>query len=324
MSPATDFPAPTIGEIRAAQARLRPLLPQTPLLQVPALDAALGCQAFLKCENRQETGAFKLRGASNAVVRLRESGDGRDVATHSSGNHGAALSLAARRDGRQALVVMPENSVPAKIEAVRRHGGQVILCAPGQASREQGLADLVAKGYVPIPPYEHPDVIAGQGTVALEIFEQAGDLDALVTPLGGGGLLAGCAIAARAVRPEMSIYGAEPEGAADGRASLHSGQRVTHWRPETMADGLRAIIGGVNFSIIRGHVDDILLASEADIVEAMRLVYETTGMVIEPSSAVAVAAVKNHPELFAGRKVAIVVTGGNVDLALFPWLDAGA
>jgi threonine dehydratase len=322
MSVMTDFPAPGISELRAALERIRPLLPPSPLLQSAALDAALGCQALLKCENRQHTGAFKLRGATNAIARLRESGVQADVATHSSGNHGAALALAAQRDGRRAVVVMPKNCVPAKIRAVRQFGGEVILCAPNQAARELGLSELVAQGYWPIPPYEHPDIIAGQGTIVFELLEQAADLDALVTPLGGGGLLAGCAIAARALRPSMAVYGAEPEGAADGEASLRAGQRVSQWQPDTVADGLRALIGGVNFAIIREHVDDILLCTETQIVEAMRLVFETTGMAIEPSSAVAVAVVRSHPERFQDRRIALVITGGNVDLERFPWLEA--
>lgn len=323
MNVSTTFAPPTIHDVLAARQRLRAVLPATPLVHEPALDTALGCTLFLKCENRQETGAFKLRGATNAIARLREAGIATDVATHSSGNHGAALALAARRDGRRAFVVMPENSVPAKIEAVRRFGGEVILCEASQQAREQGLAELVAQGLVPIPPYEHPDIIAGQGTVALDIFEEEPGLDALVTPLGGGGLLAGCIVAATAVSPLTRVFGAEPEGAADGHASLRDGKRVSHWQPETVADGLRAVIGGVNFDIIRAHVAGILLVSEAEIVEAMRLVFTTTGMAIEPSSAVTVAAVRRHPRQFAGKRVAAVITGGNVDLDLFPWL-AGA
>lgn len=322
MDSTTTFPAPVLADVRDALRRIRDALPASPLLHRAELDAALGCTAFLKCENRQQTGAFKLRGASNAIARLREAGDERDVATHSSGNHGAALALAAHRDGRRAFVVMPDNSVPAKIEAVRRFGGEVILCPPGQAAREAGLEELVRRGMVPIPPYEHPDVIAGQGTVALEILDELQDLDALVTPLGGGGLLAGCAIAMAGLDPSIAVYGAEPEGAADGHASLAQGRRVTSWQPETIADGLRAVIGGVNFDVIRRHVRGILLVSEDEIVAAMRLVLDTTGMAIEPSSAVAVAAVKRHPEIFSGRRVAIVITGGNVDLERFPWLAA--
>lgn len=311
---------PTFADVLAARERLRSLIERTPVVRDTALDPVLGCRAFLKCENRQPTGAFKLRGASNAVAALRAAGDARDVATHSSGNHGAALALAARRDGRQAWVVMPRNSVSTKIEAVRRHGGKVVLCEPGQGPREAGLAELVGRGLVPIPPYEHPQVIAGQGTAAMELLEEVPDLDQLVMPLGGGGLLAGCLLAAESLAPDCAVFGVEPEGAADGHASLKQGRRVDSWNPDTMADGLRAVIGTLNFDLIQGAVRDILLVSEAEIEAAMRLVLEATGMLIEPSSAVAVAAVRRHRERFEGGRTGIILTGGNVDRRQFSWL----
>jgi len=284
----------------------------------------LGCEVWLKCENLQTTGSFKLRGASNAVRRLREQGILEDVATHSSGNHGAALALAAQRDHRRAYVVIPEDAVPAKIEAVRRYGGEAVLCRPGQAAREQGLCELVAQGLVPVPPYDHPDIIAGQGTAAMELLEEVAALDTLLTPLGGGGLLSGSAIAARAMRPSLRVFGAEPAGAADAHESLRRGERVRHWQPETLADGLRAIVGELNFAIIRTTVDEVLLVSEPAIVEAMRLIRRTVGMSIEPSSAAAIAALVEHPGRFAGSRTGVIVTGGNVDRARFPWLDGAA
>lgn len=316
----TELLAPEFANLQMTARRIAGLITHTPVLHDPGLDKDLGCQAWLKCENFQETGSFKLRGASNAIARLSEAGDRRDVATHSSGNHGAALALAARRDGRKAHVVMPRNSVRAKLEAVRTLGAQVTLCEPNLDAREEGLALLVAQDRIPIPPYEHPDIIAGQGTAAMELIEFMGDIDILIAPIGGGGLLAGCAIAARALRPGITIFGAEPAGAADAHESFCRGERVSHWQPNTIADGLRAVLGGLNFRIIRERVDDILLVDETDIVEAMRLVRRQVGMTIEPSSAVAIAAIRQHPDLFRDARVGVVITGGNVDLAQFPWL----
>lgn len=319
MQPGVDFRA-----IQAAAGRIEGLVSRTAVVNEPRLDAALGCTVWLKCDHQQATGAFKLRGASNAVARLQELGRNGDVATHSSGNHGAALAFAARRAGRKAHVVMPENSVPGKMAAVRNCGGEVILCTPSQAAREQGLARLVEQGLHPVPPYDHPDIIAGQGTAALELLQDQPGLDILMTPLGGGGLLAGCALAARALNPGIEVVGAEPEGAADGEASFRAGERVRHWQPDTIADGLRGLIGVSNFALISTHVDDILLADEAGIITAMRLVFETTGMAIEPSAAVPIAVVLAHHQRFAGRRLGIILTGANYDPDLFPWLPRPA
>lgn len=315
-----DLHLPDFDDIEAARERIRGRVEHTPVARNGELDRALGCQALLKCEQLQPTGAFKLRGATNAVARLRELGDDRDVATHSSGNHGAALARAARADGRRAFVVMPRNSVPGKIDAVRANGGEVVLCEPGQMPRERGLASLVADGRVPVPPYDHPDIIAGQGTAALELMEAEGPIDVLVTPVGGGGLLAGSAIASRSLCADARVFGAEPSGAADTHASFRAGERVGEWQPDTVADGLRALVGVSNFAVIRDRVDDILLADDEAIVDAMRLVHRTTGMKIEPSAAVALAVIRQHPASFDGRKVGVIVSGGNYDPALFPWL----
>lgn len=314
---------PDIQELEAARNRIRGLVDITPVRRSDALDAALGCQAWLKCENLQPTGAFKVRGASNAVARLRESGDLGDVATHSSGNHGAALARAARLDGRRAHVVMPSNAVPAKIASVKAEDGIVVTCEPGQAPREAGLAALVAAGLTPIPPYDHPDIIAGQGTTALEFFEQVGGLDCMIAPLGGGGLMAGTAIATRARRPGTRVIAAEPAGAADAHASYEAGSRVEAWSPDTVADGLRALVGVSNFDIIRRDVDAILLADDEAIVDAMRLVFDTTGLKIEPSAAVPIAVIRGDPKSFTGQHVGVIISGGNYDPALFPWLEDG-
>lgn len=316
----TPFTLPELGDIRQAHRRIETQVLRTPVERSPELEQRLGCRLWLKCEHLQPTGAFKLRGAANAVACLEERGIAGDVATHSSGNHGAALAWAARAAGRLAHVVMPENAVPAKIDAVRRFGGKVILCPPGQEPREAGLAELVSHGCIPVPPYDHPDIIAGQGTAALELLDAAPELDVLVTPLGGGGLLAGCAIAAQGVRPEIELIGAEPAGAADTATSLELGARVTAWEPDTVADGLRALVGVSNFAVIERRVRAVLLADDDAIIAAMRLALETAGLRLEPSAAVALAVIQQHPEVFEDRRVGVVLTGSNIDFERFPWL----
>jgi len=315
-----DMNLPDFRDVREAASRIEHLIERTPVLSFSALDHALGCSVFLKCDHLQPTGAFKLRGASNAIAVLRERGIVDDVATHSSGNHGAALAWAARADGRRAFVVMPRNSVPAKIDKVREFGGEVVLCEPGQLPREQGLNELVASGQHPVPPYDHEDIIAGQGTAALELFQESPLLDDLVVPLGGGGLLAGCALAATGQDRPIRVYGAEPAGAADAAASFERGERVESWKPDTIADGLRAVIGIKNFAIIKNQVEGILLADDEAIEGAMRLALDQAGLRIEPSAAVALAVIWNNPERFAGRKVGVILTGANIDLERYPWL----
>jgi threonine dehydratase len=315
---------PELEDIRQAHRRIEKQVVRTPVERSPELERRLGCHLWLKCDHLQPTGAFKLRGASNALACLEERGIVGDVATHSSGNHGAALAWAARAAGRRAHVVMPENAVRAKIDAVRRFGGEVVLCPPGQAPREAGLAKLVSQGCIPVPPYDHPDIIAGQGTAALELLETAPELDVLVTPLGGGGLLAGCAIAAQGIKPGMEIIGAEPAGAADAATSLERGARVTEWEPDTVADGLRALVGVSNFAVIKARVRAVLLADDDAIIAAMRLARETAGLRLEPSAAVALAVIQQHPEVFEGRRVGVVLTGGNIDFERFPWLKPEA
>jgi threonine dehydratase len=312
---------PDFSELLTAHERIQDQVTRTAVINHPGMDAALHCSAWLKCENQQRTGAFKLRGASYAVARLRDAGIDSDVATHSSGNHGAALALAARNDGRTAHVVMPSNAVPTKIAAVRNNGGKVVLCEPGQAPRERGLQQLVNNGLVPIPPYDHTHVMAGQGTAAIELIEDAVEIDHLIAPVGGGTLLAGSAIAAQAMCPGVVVHGAEPAGAADTHASLRAGVAVESWEPETIADGLRAIIGPMGFEVIRDRVQDVLLVSEAEIEQAMQLVLEQLDMLIEPSSAVAIAAVRSNPDIFAGSRVGIIISGGNIDPSLFDWLE---
>ena len=303
---------PTIEDIFAAQQRIEGKIRKTPVISEPVVNEILGCQLWLKCENLQRTGAFKFRGASNAIARLSELGVDGDVATHSSGNHGAALALAASNHGRQSWIVMPDNSVKTKVEAVERNGGNIVFCKPDQQARENGLAELVAKNCIPIPPYDHADIICGQGTAVAELLEQCTDPDIVLVPVGGGGLISGSAIAAKAMLPCVTVIGAEPAGAADTAFSLEQGKRVEEYPIDTIADGLRAIVGVLNFDIIQSKVDKVLTVSESGIRDSMALIWRHFRMVIEPSSATVIAAISEHPEVFANQKVAAVISGGNV------------
>jgi threonine dehydratase len=315
---AADARLPQFEDVLAARRRIGNMIRNTPVLNDPGLDRQLGCILYCKCENLQATGAFKARGALNAVRCLREAGNTRDVATHSSGNHGAALAYAAHHDGRKAHVVMPENAVEAKVRNVRRHHGEVVFCAATQEAREAGLAELVGRGLVPVHPYDDPDIISGQGTAALELLETQPDLEILVAPVGGGGLISGTAIAARNLHPDIRILGAEPAGAADTAASLRRGHRVSSWQPDTIADGLRAIVGELTFRIIAERVNAVLTVSEAGIIEGMQMVRHFLGMRIEPSSATVIAAIREHPGEFSGQRVGVIFSGGNVAADCFP------
>lgn len=301
---------PDISDIHLARARIHDRTRATPVLNDPGLDRELGCKLFCKCENLQRTGSFKFRGASNAVLRLREERIEGEVATHSSGNHGAALALAARLDGRKAHIVMPRDSVSMKVDSVRRYGGTVHFCDPSHESREQELEKLLVEGVVPVHPYDHPDIIAGQGTAALELLQTEPTLEQIITPLGGGGLVSGTAIAA--LSSGVQVFAVEPEGAADTVASLEQGERVESWKPDTIADGLRALVGVRNFAVISTRVRQVLTVSDDDICRAMSLFWKEMRMTIEPSSATVIAAVGNHPEVFRGKKVGAIISGGNI------------
>ena len=310
---------PDISDIILAKQRIDGEIRTTPVLSSPQLNEDLGCELWLKCENLQHTGAFKFRGASNAIALLDEEGRAGDVATHSSGNHGAALALAAATRGRRAWIVMPENSVATKVKAVRRNGGEIVFCATNQQAREEGLAKLIAKGCIPIPPYDHAHIICGQGTTLIEMAEQIPGLEIVLAPVGGGGLISGSAIAARALIPNVKVLGAEPEGAADTALSLSRGKRVDHFPVDTIADGLRAIVGVLNFEIIHDNVEKVLTVSEEGIVEAMALVWLHFRMLIEPSSATVIAAILASPEDFSGCRVGAIISGGNVDIENLPF-----
>lgn len=311
-----DYEIPDIADIHLAHARIREWIRDTPVLNDPQLDEAVGCKLFCKCENLQRTGAFKLRGASNAIARLREDGVTGDVATHSSGNHGAALALAASLDGRTAHVVMPEDSSRIKIDAVRGYGGKVLFCEPGDRSRADALDQLVQQGKIPVHPYDNSDIISGQGTAALELKHETPSLEQIITPVGGGGLISGTAVASRAWG--VSVFGVEPDGAADTVASLNQGSIIDSFTPDTIADGLRAIVGERNFRVIQSDVQQVLTVSDDDIRSAMDLFWRKTRLLIEPSSATVIAAIMNHPEIFAGRQVGAIISGGNIHPA--QWL----
>ena len=309
-----------LAAVRAAHARIRPHVHRTPMLTSRSLDAAAGSKLFFKCENLQKVGAFKARGACNAVFSLDDAEARRGVVTHSSGNHGAAVAWAAARRGIPAWVVMPENSAEIKKAAVKGLGATVRFCAPTLEARDTTCAAVQAEtGAVLVHPYDDWRVIAGQGTAALELLEEVPDLDAIITPVGGGGLLSGTAIASRAINPSIHVYGAEPAGADDAWRSLQSGRIVPQTDPHTIADGLRSSLGVKTFAVLSTLVDGIGTTSEEAIVRAMRLTWDKLKLVIEPSSAVPLAALLERKLRVAGLRVGIIISGGNVDLDRLPW-----
>ncbi len=311
---------PTLADIRAAHARIRDKISRTPVLTSSTLDALCGGRLFFKCENFQKIGAFKARGATNAVFSLTDAEAARGVATHSSGNHGAALARAARLRGIVAHIVMPENTAKSKIESVRRQGGQITFCAANATAREATVARVVAEtGAVLIHPFNDHRVIAGQGTAVIELLEEVPDLDLVIAPVGGGGLLSGTAIAAKGLRPGIRVIAAEPEAADDAARSFRSGKIEPQEKTTTIADGLRTSLGDKTFPIIHGQVDDIVTVSEAGIIAAMRQMWEVLKIIVEPSGAVPYAALRENKIPVAGKRVGLIISGGNLDLDRLPW-----
>jgi threonine dehydratase len=309
-----DSTLPTYADVLAAAARIAPHAHVTPVLRSRSLDALAGAALLFKCENFQRAGAFKFRGACNAVWALDEAAAARGVVTHSSGNHGAALALAARDRGIPAHVVVPEGAVASKVAAIQAYGAVLHRCPPTLAARDAMAAQVqLATGANLVHPYTHPHVIAGQGTAAMELIAEAGPLDILVTPVGGGGLVSGTALAASGARSSVAVLGAEPEGAADAFESLRQQRHVTDIVPDTLSDGLRATVGAVNLALMTRHGVQVLLVSDAETLAAMRLAWERLKVVIEPSCATVLAAVLRYPALFSGKRVGLVLTGGNVD-----------
>ncbi len=312
----------TLETVREAAGRIRPFAHRTPVQTCATISGLAGCELFFKCELFQKVGAFKFRGACNAVFKLTDAEAARGVVTQSSGNHAQALALAAKLRGIAAHIVMPTDTAAAKVNAVRAYGARVIHCEPTLKSREE-TADRVARetGGIYVPPYNHPDVIAGQGTVALEFLDQVPDLDAIVAPVGGGGLISGLCVAGKSVRPELRVFAGEPAGANDAFRSKQAGRLIPQAAPQTIADGLRTSLGELTWPFVRDGVERVISVQESEIGQAMRLMWERAKLMVEPSSAVAVAAVltEEFKSLSGLKRVGIVLTGGNADLDQLPW-----
>lgn len=317
---------PTYEDVEAAHERIRPHIHRTPVLTSRFLNEKAGCEMFFKCENFQKAGAFKVRGATNAVFGLSDAAAARGVATHSSGNHALSLSYAAGRRGIPCHVVMPRTAPEAKKDAVRGYGGEITECEPSTSSREAVFAEVQeATGADFVHPYNDPRVIAGQATCSREMLEQVaemdgGTLDAFIAPIGGGGMVSGSCLTLSTLAPDVEIYAAEPEQADDAMRSLKAGHIIADDAPETVADGLKVPLKDLTWHFVSAHVSDILTASEREIVDAMRLTWARMKIVIEPSCAVPLAVILKNPETFRGRRVGVVITGGNVDLGRLPWM----
>jgi len=310
----------TLQDIQQAAERIRPYAHRTPALTNLSLNEKLGAEIFLKCENFQKVGAFKFRGACNAVYALSDEEAARGVSTHSSGNHAQALALAAKMRGIPAYIVMPNNAPQVKKDAVAGYGGQITFCEPTLQARESTLDALNQKtGATLIHPYNNEKVIAGQGTAALELLQDVPDLDVIIAPVGGGGLLSGTAIAATETKPGIRVIAAEPQMADDAFRSLQAGRIIPSENPRTVADGLLTSLGSITFPIIQQRVEQIVTASEADILAAMRYVWERAKIIIEPSSAVAIAILWAGGIDLRGKKIGVILSGGNVDLQKLPW-----
>lgn len=313
---------PTIADIKAAAEKIKSHIHRTPVLTCSTINGMCDAEIFFKCENFQKVGAFKIRGATNAVFRLDEAAASQGVATHSSGNHAAALSLAACWKNIQSYVVMPENAPQVKIDAVRGYNAKIIFCKPTLKAREEGLKKVTDEiGATFVPPYDDEKIIAGQGTAALELCEDIPDLDIVMTPVGGGGLCSGTAITVSSNAPGAVVIGAEPEKADDAYQSFYSGKLVPSVNPDTIADGLRTSLSDLTFSVIQNHVKDIVTVSEEAIIKAMRTIWERMKIIVEPSSAVPLGALLSDRVDVSGKRVGIILSGGNVDLSNLPWVN---
>ncbi|AOI88412.1 threo-3-hydroxy-L-aspartate ammonia-lyase [Burkholderia pseudomultivorans] len=314
-----SLPLPTFDDVAAAAARIAGHARRTPVMTSRTVDEALGAQVFFKCENLQRMGAFKFRGAFNALSRLDAGQRRNGVVAFSSGNHAQAIALSARILGIPATIVMPQDAPAAKIAATRGYGGQVVTYDRYTEDREQIGRDLAQRhGLTLIPPYDHPDVIAGQGTAALELFDEVGPLDAVFTPLGGGGLLSGTALATRALSPHARLYGVEPEAGNDGQQSFRAGSIVHIDTPRTIADGAQTQhLGQLTFPIIRRDVDDILTATDDELVDCMRFFASRMKIVVEPTGCLSFAAARRMKDALKGKRIGVLISGGNVDLDNF-------
>lgn len=319
----TDMYIPTYADMLEAEARIAPIVRRTPVRTSDYLNELTGAALFFKCENFQEPGAFKVRGATNAVFGLDEAQAAKGVATHSSGNHASCLSYAAMRRGIPCNVVMPSTAPQAKKDTVRRYGGQITECEPSTTSREATFAQVqAATGGDFVHPYNDPRVIAGQGTCSKEFVEQTDGLDMVVAPIGGGGMISGTCLTLSTLAPETQIIAAEPEQADDAYRSFKAGHIIADDAPKTIADGLLVPLKERTWHFVSNHVSEIYTASEAEIIDAMKLTWKHLRIVMEPSSAVPLAIVLKNPEAFRGKRVGLIITGGNVDLDKLPWLTA--
>ncbi len=311
---------PDIGDIRTAHKRIKPFIHETPVLTSSQVNTIFGASLFLKCENFQKVGAFKFRGATNALLMLGKEELLRGVVTHSSGNHAAALALAARMKGVPAYIIMPSNSSQVKKDAVADYGAEITYCEPTLAAREETAARIIKeKGATFIHAYDNLNVICGQGTCGLELVTKYPDLDIVVAPVGGGGLMSGTVTAVKGLNRYIRVIGAEPLGADDATRSFRTGTHITHHTPRTIADGLLTTLSERTFAIIQAGVDAMLTATEDSIIECMRIVWERMKIIIEPSSAVSLAVIMENRELFEGKKVGLIISGGNVDLGHLPF-----
>jgi threonine dehydratase len=312
--------SPTLNDIRGAAERIKPYIHRTPVLTSESLNQRVNANVYLKCENFQKVGAFKFRGACNAVFSLNDEQAVCGVSTHSSGNHAQALALAAKLRGIPAYIVMPENAPRVKKDAVAGYGGQITYCEPTLEARESTLANIAREtGSTVIHPYDNERVITGQGTAVLELLEDIPDLDVILAPVGGGGLISGTAIAATELKKEIRVIAGEPEMADDAFRSMQAGEIVPSINPQTIADGLLTSLGKLTFPIIQQRVEQIVTVSESAIVESMKFVWERAKIIIEPSAAVAVGVLWENKIDLTGLKVGVILSGGNVDLNNLPW-----
>ena len=310
----------TLKDIVAAHDRIAPFIHRTPVLTNKSLNELSGAELYFKCENFQKAGSFKIRGATNTVELLNQDELDKGVATTSSGNHGAALSMAVSRRNGKTKVVMPHNTPKIKVKNVERNGGEVIWCEPDQTSREEVLKDLVAKtGATVVHPYNDERIVMGQGTAGKELIEDHPDLDVIVSPVSGGGLLSGTLLSAQGINPKIKVYGAEPLEADDTFLSLQKGEIVPNKTINTICDGLRAQIGTITFPIIQSYVEEVITLTEKEIIESMKMIWERMKIVVEPSCSITLAAVLKSSDRFAGKKVGLIISGGNVNLERLPW-----
>ena len=312
---------PTFKDVQEAHQRIAPYIHRTPVLTSSFFNNLSGAELFFKCENFQKAGVFKARGASNAVFGLSDEQAAKGVATHSSGNHAQALSYAAERRGIKAIAVMPNTAPEAKKAAVRNYGGEIHECEPSTAAREATIEKLIAEtGADFVHPYNDHRVIAGQGTCSLELYQDISELNAVVAPIGGGGMISGTCLTLSNVSPKTKIYAAEPKNADDVYRSVRAGEIIEDDSPQTIADGLKVSMRPRTWHFVSNYVTDVLLATEEEIIDAMYLTWQRMKIVIEPSSAVPLATILKNKELFAGKRVGVIITGGNVDLKKLPWM----